>query len=616
MIHTRQKSTPKPRRPLWSSAALLWRRVLTVTIATLLALVLAPVGTAAAVDTSEGGPGGWHDSIPGGPKKGSQAWLYEQQLKGPNRMGQDYWVPYPETREKPGFDLKTWVPKKLSDGTWDGVSFDSWDKEKQKPIEAKGGRYAYLLDEKNKKWSKTEAGLEKQAKRQERALKGTGVKAEWKFAETASEKHMRSILEKRGIGSNYTPPKNPNMMSAPGSPADPKGLVKQTGPAPGLKPGGIDFSTLEMRYLSETETDAGTGVNYSFKNAVGEDGDGMENAQLASDAFFVWLELDPSKFWVNLHPEQPDRIIDPELARTDVGKVLLEADVELKRSITEAMDPQTETGQEFWQRIYNGPDDDTCFWVRSWISPGTASVRTSGGELNILDAPLKVQAKTGEDEVGECPGQTDERKKYNQKAIDELLVPQMEEEVNADAEYADLRRVFLSRVAAQWYRELSAEQETHFGGLIDQGILGPWESREPWDPKDVYNEYLDLLNSETGSIVVDGVTYTFTFGGVDFSKSPSKPKSEQDFKKEHPKLPKTVKSSLKEVTTDGDDSKSIWAGGTSTVSGKSSSGDDSLPVTGASLWQAALVALAVVIIGAVVVTTTRRRRRQAVWGAK
>ncbi|WP_169732411.1 Tox-REase-5 domain-containing protein [Haloglycomyces albus] len=553
---------------------------------------------------------------PGGAKPNTQAWYYEQQIKG-DRPGKAYWVPYPETREKPGFDLRKWVPSRLPDGSFDGVAFDGWDRQKKELLDAKGARYAYLLDEKNAKWSKAADQLKDEAKRQQSAAKGTGASIRWHFAETAAEQRMKRSLKAFGVKTSFTEPKHPSLFSAPGSPSDKSGKSRQTGAAPRAKSGGIDFSTLQLQYLSESNTDEGSGVSYSFKNSIGPNGSDLESARLASDAFFVWLELDPSRFWVNLHPDQPDRIIDPELARTDVGKILLEADVELKRSMIAAMDPETDTGYEFWERIFTGPDDDTCFWVRNWISPEPASVRVSGDELHILDAPLKVETATQDDIDDVCPGQTKERQEYNEAAINELILPEVEEMVNNDPEYADLRRVYLSRVAAEWYKDLSAEQDTHFGELIGEEIIGPWESREPWDPMDSFNEMLELLDSAEGSIVIDGVTYHFTHGGVDFSQSPSTRMSEQRFNDDHPNLPETVQNSLNEPTVDADDDDWIWLGGHSIVadapeaedpSKDTGQGDTKLPVTGLMTWQVTAIGLAAFTAGFVVLFFLRRRK--------
>ena len=75
-------------------------------------------------------------------------------------------------------------------------------------------------------------------------------------------------------------------------------------------PGGVDFTTLELRYVGKPVK--GKGLDYGFSANSDPDEQsgwgGKEKSQLISDAFFTWLALTPEKFWVNLNPDQPDRV--------------------------------------------------------------------------------------------------------------------------------------------------------------------------------------------------------------------------------------------------------------------------------------------------------------------
>ena len=51
----------------------------------------------------------------------------------------------------------------------------------------------------------------------------------------------------------------------------------------------------------------------------------------AYDYFLTGLALPNDVFWVNLRPDEPNRIIDPLLEKTALGKVMLEADLQLKK---------------------------------------------------------------------------------------------------------------------------------------------------------------------------------------------------------------------------------------------------------------------------------------------
>jgi hypothetical protein len=86
-------------------------------------------------------------------------------------------------------------------------------------------------------------------------------------------------------------------------------------------PGGIDFTSLELRYVADTGSAGRRGLRYAFRGrpATGpsDPAVALDSAGQASDAFFAWLGLPPQSFWVNLNPSEPNRVIDLGLARTD-----------------------------------------------------------------------------------------------------------------------------------------------------------------------------------------------------------------------------------------------------------------------------------------------------------
>lgn len=65
-------------------------------------------------------------------------------------------------------------------------------------------------------------------------------------------------------------------------------------------PGGIDFSSLELRYVGDTGSGEPDGLRYSFRGRSGapvpDPAAGVQAARQASDAFFVWLALPPQSF--------------------------------------------------------------------------------------------------------------------------------------------------------------------------------------------------------------------------------------------------------------------------------------------------------------------------------
>ena len=106
----------------------------------------------------------------------------------------------------------------------------------------------------------------------------------------------------------------------------------------------------------------------------------------------TWLVLDPSKFWVNLNPTQPDKIVDPQLGQTNAGRALLEADFAMKRTSSKMLDPDTSFGARYWRAF--GKSGSSCYTSRFWIVPGDVQVREAGSSLYILKATLAVKAQS------------------------------------------------------------------------------------------------------------------------------------------------------------------------------------------------------------------------------
>ncbi|MFF9688487.1 hypothetical protein [Streptomyces sp. NPDC014623] len=338
--------------------------------------------------------------------------------------------------------------------------------------------------------------------------------------------------------------------------------------------GGVDFSTLELRYVSDTYHN-GSGVQYAFKaDALTTDEPafgGRRTARLASDSFFVWLALPPSAFTVNLNPDEPDRIIDEKFGRTDAGRVLLEADLAMKKSVAKFIHPNTPGGKKFWDSLRG---ETKCVSMRQWIVPGTATVRDNDDELYILEAPLQVKMESeviktsGVGGNTGCGQQDEAGTRHNEALYRTTILPQVQNAVNTAPEYADLRRVYASRVAAEWFRKRSADKHTAYSDLIGKGDISRWASQEKWTPREVFDRYVQSYkNGEfkvkrtttKGDLVY---TDTYVYGGVDFTRISQNRLSAATFAKEHAALKATAHDALDAPSTEGSD---VWLGGQTTA---------------------------------------------------
>ena len=334
--------------------------------------------------------------------------------------------------------------------------------------------------------------------------------------------------------------------------------------------GGVDFSTLQMRYISDNPDS--TGLQYSFSgqrytSATPQDIGSALNVLTDNAADLrTWLVLSPDKFWVNLNPSEPNRIIDDQLGQTNAGRELLDADFQLKRSSATLMNPNTTLGAQYWQDLA-GSSPSVCYGSRMWIVPGQVQVREDGGSLYILKAQLAVKAVP--DHVADMPAdchydaQTDAR---GQRLDQTMIVPLITKMVNTAPEYAPIRRAFMARIVAQWIRDRHASgQRTSFDSLIDSGNIGPAQLQDGWQPQQVFNAYVKSLKdgefTYNTTFHQGGATYIqkITVGGVDFTNLNPTAVSASQMNQDYPQLAQTAKSSVSQLTSsDG----TLWLGDT------------------------------------------------------
>lgn len=388
-------------------------------------------------------------------------------------------------------------------------------------------------------------------------------------AGSASTCGTRGPLVDRVNGSGRTPAEA-KRYQADARRLDTRGTLPRGGP------GGVDFTTLELRYVGGLGK--GKGMTYSMRADQMPDPDnnpgwgGPARMQLSSDALFTWLALTPDKFWVNLNPDQPSKIMDAKFGKTDAGRVLLEADFAMKEDFAEALNPNKHAGGKRYWDTAPRRDGIPCFpGVRMWIEPKPAQVREQDGGIYILDAPLKVSAEWLDVDWSapgstECEDLTDAEKKSIEASVTANVMPIVEERVNNDRRYADLRAVYTSRVAAEYIRQQDAKQETDFRAIIDSNDVSAWPLRVPndkWTREDVYNRYMKSLREgiEWFELEYGGKVYKQGVGGVDFSKQPKRNISRARFDLEHRDLDNTTRNSVKSDDASYRDTDILYLGG-------------------------------------------------------
>ncbi|MDD5155810.1 MAG: twin-arginine translocation signal domain-containing protein, partial [Candidatus Omnitrophica bacterium] len=226
----------------------------------------------------------------------------------------------------------------------------------------------------------------------------------------------------------------------------------------------------------------------------------QDSTRKLMEYFFVGLALPNDSFWVNLRPDSPDNVIDPFLAQTDVGRILLEADLQLKKDTARMTSPETKEGKEYWNKLYKkaeellGYDNVTIpTLTRPWIVPGEIIIRETPTNAYIYKANLKVMLEQDYLKDSAVYKFDDPRLKvlneYASQLIRELIIPKLTKEINTAKRYASLRQVYCSLILAQWFKQRFRAQDNQYSRLLDTRDLNGLTSKEPWSKATYFNDY-------------------------------------------------------------------------------------------------------------------------------
>ena len=253
------------------------------------------------------------------------------------------------------------------------------------------------------------------------------------------------------------------------------------------------FHPIHLRYVDFDQTAR------SF-NILLDKGDVKESKQPAIEQaardlmtyFFTGVQLPSSSFWVNLRPDSPDRVIDDSLAKTDIGRIMLAADVQLKKDLAAYTSPKTKEGREYWDKLYKkaeelfGNEDVSIPTVtRPWIVPNEIILRDTGTNAYIYKATLKVLLESDYLKDNAAQQSADGRFKtlndYSSQLIRESILPKLSKDVNISKRYAPLRQVYYSLILAQWFK--AKHTEIHEISNLASAI--------PWSKETYFKQYQD-----------------------------------------------------------------------------------------------------------------------------
>lgn len=187
--------------------------------------------------------------------------------------------------------------------------------------------------------------------------------------------------------------------------------------------------------------------------------------------FTTAVTVPNDELWVNLSPDEKNRMIGKALAGTTMGWDLLEMDVKLKRLAASLLHPDCSTGREFWREVHRrgaaelarfGPSLST--FQRVWMVPEKAVVYEHDVEVSpglrhngafVIENLLKVQSEDDYlRDFNELPGVAGSNANDVCTPIfKELVLPEIENEVRHGKSFARERQIFQSTILASWVKD-------------------------------------------------------------------------------------------------------------------------------------------------------------------
>ena len=220
--------------------------------------------------------------------------------------------------------------------------------------------------------------------------------------------------------------------------------------------------------------------------------------------FLAALTIPEKDLWVNLSPYEQDRVITPELGRTDLGKDLLGEDYVLKQLASSLTHPDSDSGKQFWGSIYsqaqkkmgNNAQIPVNTFNKVWIIPDKIKMEEASDRVVIKEATLKVL--TDEDYLAMQKNGIGANNNAN--AMRDVIVPLIEKEVNTGKHFASLRQVYRSIILAGWFKKKLKDtilNQVYFNQKKTKGA----ENNDPALKEKIYNEYVSAFKKGVYNVI-------------------------------------------------------------------------------------------------------------------
>lgn len=205
---------------------------------------------------------------------------------------------------------------------------------------------------------------------------------------------------------------------------------------------------------------------------------GAEDYEKLIRYFLAALTMPEDDLWVNLSPYESNRIMNLTLAKTELGKLMLEQDLQLKSRASMLTNPSTELGKVIWN--VNDSSKIAQALSKVWISPKEAHLFETESTVWIDKSSLKVES--------------------NSTILAQDYLPSLEFEVNKSKGFAELRQAYNSIILATWFK--NKYSKGFFESYLNQKNIRQIDLAPIGIKEKVYDKYLFSFNNGEYDIVM------------------------------------------------------------------------------------------------------------------
>jgi len=255
--------------------------------------------------------------------------------------------------------------------------------------------------------------------------------------------------------------------------------------------------------------------------------------------FLAGLTIPEKDLWVNLSPYEKDRIVPNSFGLTEMGRDLLAEDYILKQITASLIYPEDQTGKRFWKRIYEEAlkrygttHIPVNTFNKVWIIPERVVVfeNIKTGTAYILESKLKVMLEEDylsfeKHNAGQAGyGQSGKTGRLASRMIREIIIPELNAEVNKNANFAKLRQAYNSLILAVWYKKKIADNILA-QVYADKNKIAGLRIKDPLEKEKIYQRYLqafrkgvyNYIRTDLDAVTQQAVPRKYFSGGMNIN---------------------------------------------------------------------------------------------------